>query len=423
MDAFQAAKQIYTYGKHARFDAPGGGIGVRLSLANLATARDLSTVPGFLDFAHYYGSTAFADTLIRQAIEGTSSNDTQSLDRGTVILRSCQVLVLHFAALQALTESVSNCTAQANVTQSWDTMAALVIGILAGTEEGYMHYDLVQQFCVEFGTCPSSNSTAMANKKLITLLYSGRGATLTKSCHGFQTVGEEIRSLLLVPLIQGTLSASLKLSKSGFTAIDKTNAYIFSRALLPLIETVDSPAAADIARLLAPNRTSYYRSTASDMFTAFSQVYNDLGVECELIGGVPNFHACEALPQGPNYLWIIIWASAGLMLVLFLIIAARYMCARRTSRQWTDSIYDVGDDDEKLLAGVVDRTTNSFQIMKSFQERRLSLSSEAWKLTESNVSSDDGNSRDSLDDDNIFEAMTLLAGNHGRLQDGSHDII
>jgi hypothetical protein len=297
MKAYTAAEDLYLYGKHVYVEDAGS-----LSLAHLATTSERSSVPQFDSFSRYYDTDAYADLIIRGALSGTDTSLTAS-QRRAIIVRSSQVLVVYFGALEAMYEAVSNCGTEASVrsgaigSDSWDKGAAMLIGYLEGTEtggseDGYMFYDLAQEHCKEFGMCTNEMTDVEVNDQLIDLLYAGRGAMLGKSCNGLRKAADELASLLLVPVVQSALSAALQISGSANSDLIKAEGYVYSQHLLPLVDDANRDAATTIINNLGLPGPSNPKGVAKEVFAALAQSYSRLGIDCTVVGKAGGYDAC-----------------------------------------------------------------------------------------------------------------------------------
>lgn len=315
MKAFVAADELYSYGKHVR-----GQNGGSLSLRQLATTSQRSNVPSYDAFVQYYGTESWADDIIRKALDRTQAGWTDE-QRHIVAVKSSQVLVTYFGAMQNAYEAVSSCSTTQQLrssasTESWDKVAAMVIGHLEGTKtngtvEGYMMYDLSQQYCLEFGTCHNDPTNVVTNEDLVSLLYTGRGAALESSCRALRKAADEISSLLLIPIIQGALSTSMALSNGDDPGL-RAESFVYSRALLPLLR--DRTAAGALDTYLGNPGPQNTKHTATEIFGALATAYPDMEVDCEKIGNPSGFDPCSGVRYGVSHaVWIIVGVVAGLL--------------------------------------------------------------------------------------------------------------
>lgn len=319
MKAYSAVDELYTYGKHVR-----GANWASVSIAQLATTKHRNVVPEFDKYVRYYETESFADDIIRAAIDSIyldfKDNWTDG-QRRMVILKASQVLVMYFAALQYAYEAVADCrvaTQSSNPSDSWDRAAAILIGSLEGTEEngtseGYMVYDLAQEYCSEFGTCSGDATSAKLNEDIVSLLYTGRGAVLTDSCRALEKAADELSVLLLIPVIQGALSSSLVLSTNDDLEL-RAEAYVYGRALVPFVRNRN--AANDIDSYLTNPGPSDKRHTAQKVYAALATAYPNMNVDCEDIGTSSGIDTCEGVVYVTDYIWYVVGAVAALLIVI-----------------------------------------------------------------------------------------------------------
>ncbi|KAG7349119.1 low iron-inducible periplasmic protein [Nitzschia inconspicua] len=317
MKAFEAAEELYSYGKHVQ-----GQNGASLSLAQLATTSQRSNVPSYDAFVQFYGTESWADDVIRQSMDQAQGGWTDE-QRRIVAVKASQVLVTYFGALQNAYEAVSSCSTTQQLRSSasidgWDRLAAMLIGHLEGsktngTVEGYMLYDLSQQYCLEFGTCLDESTIVETNDQLISLLYTGRGAALESSCRALRKAADEISSLLLIPIIQGALSTSIGLSNGEEPRL-RAEAFVYSRALLPLIRSRE--AASTLDTYLGNHGPQNMKVIAMKTFSALATAYPEMGVDCEMIGDPAGFDPCSGVQYGPSRnVWIILGVIVGVLIL------------------------------------------------------------------------------------------------------------
>ncbi|KAL3918581.1 MAG: hypothetical protein SGILL_004169 [Bacillariaceae sp.] len=317
MRAFGAAEELYSYGKHV--SGPNGG---SLSLAQLATSSTRSNVPSYDGFVRYYSTSTWADDIIRNALDLTQAawSDEQ---RRVVAIKSSQVLITYFGAMQNAYEAVSSCSTiqqgrSSGSTESWDKAAAMIIGHLEGsktegTEEGYMLYDLSQQHCKEFDTCVDGATSTDINADIVSLLYTGRGAALENSCRALQKAADEISSILLIPIIQGALSVSMGLSNGEDERL-RAEGFVYSRALVPFLR--DRGAAGSLDTYLGNPGPKNSRHTAAEAYSALATAYPDMGVDCAEVGNPSGFDPCSGVQYGvSSNVWIIVGVVVGVLVI------------------------------------------------------------------------------------------------------------
>lgn len=315
MEAFNATKTLYTYGRHSPLSLDADGT---VSLFQLASSSQRHLVPEFELFIRYYRNmyedpSTYADQIIRSALNATSGYQWTPKQRTIIAMKSMQVLVMYFATLEPLYEAVESCLSGDNSggEELWDQGAAFWIGSLAGgsgpnaTQShggGYFLLDLAREHCQEFGTCLPDGFNAEINDQLLSLWYAGRGA-LSNSCSTARATIAEISNLLLIPILQGALSSAVHLHDEA--ANNRAQAYVYSRALLPFVASVNTDAAKVINQHLGFPGPSSTRHTVDQVFTAFAEVYNDLNIDCTLIGTIDGLNPCDgAKPMSSIWKWV-----------------------------------------------------------------------------------------------------------------------
>jgi hypothetical protein len=317
MKAYDAVLDLYTYGKHVK--GPNGG---SRSLFQIATTSQRAIVPEYDAFVRYYSNDGYADQLIRSTIDTSATSFTDE-QRRFIVVKACQVLVMYFGALQNAYNAVSECSSSSQLrsignTETWDKVAAELIGHLEGTKtdgsvEGYMFYDLSQEHCVEFGTCQADVTGVEVNDELVSLLYTGRGAVIDNSCQAIRKAADELSSLLLVPIIQGALSSAIGLSKGEDERL-RAEGYVYSRALVPLVRKRD--AANKLEEYLGATPPRNTHNSASAVFSALATAYPDMGVDCNMIGEAAGDDPCSGVVTGvSDTVWIIVGVLGGLLVI------------------------------------------------------------------------------------------------------------
>jgi len=219
----------------------------------------------------------------------------------------------------------------AMASDSWDKAAAILIGSLEGTQEngtdeGYMFYDLAQQYCQEFGTCLDSSTGIDANEQLVSLLFTGRGASLENSCRALKKAADEISTLLLIPIIQGALSTSTQLAKNENLQA-RAEGYVYSRALSPFVRK--RTAANNFDSYLGNPTQADRRNMAAKTYSALATAYPDMNVDCEQIGIANGIDSCSGVVYVTDYIWIVVGVLLG---VLSICCCGTLFCIRKKRR-------------------------------------------------------------------------------------------
>lgn len=300
-----------------------------LSLEYLATNPSLSTVSQYQDFIKYFGGDErYSDTIIRYAL--LESSDLEAEQRHIVITGTLQYMVLYMAAIQYMEQSVKACNEGSDhAAEHWDTAASWLIGHLegsseAGSNEGRLLWALSKKNCKEFNSCSQSvPGSSEFNDQLVLKLYTGRGAVLAKTCPELHKTAAEIQSLLPIPLVQAALSTALKIRHSSGQRRGRLLAegYVYSHAVLPLIEKTNSKAAATIAASFDLARGVAVPQGVSALVSAYSSSLSGLGIKCEEVGSSEKINVCAGKVQSNSTGWITglvigLLVSAGIGLVI-----------------------------------------------------------------------------------------------------------
>eukprot|EP00934_Nitzschia_sp_Nitz4_P002862 Nitzschia sp. Nitz4//scaffold227_size32659//16278//23006//NITZ4_007900-RA/size32659-augustus-gene-0.11-mRNA-1//-1//CDS//3329542800//2852//frame0 len=284
MEAYTAATHVFLYGHHTE-----------TSLNDLAISSDVSGYPDFESYVEYYSSSNYGKEIISEVL--SSGTDLSDAQKPIMTVRNSQMLLIPQAALDVLYKSATQCTINntANnydLMEYWDQAAGLLLGSVDRASsftqsERCSPFDLAQEQCREFGTCASSG-LATVNSEITELFYSGRGALVAGNCEYLLKVVGELRVLLLIPIVQSTLSAAFELSESeGRTGEVIAESVAASRVLTPLVQSVNPSAAEKLEKLLPPlpsKVNAYNKETGVNVMYVLAQVYDDLEIDCTMIG-------------------------------------------------------------------------------------------------------------------------------------------
>jgi hypothetical protein len=305
MGSFETAEDIYIFGKHTN-----------TSLKKLASSLSRRHASHHMAYSRYFNSDSYADTLVGSAIAGVEGpRSFTDLQRQILALRFSQTLVLGHGALDIIFASIADCYDDQNSSQieaesfrtveinwnAWDEAAGLLIGSISRNatdlsedhdNNWYTPFDLAQRECVRFGTC-IKGEIGFINRRMIELLYAGRAAATMESCSGLRKIGDDMQSLLLVPVIQATLSAAQAVSHGKHTPLDTAELFVFSEAVLPLIADISNETAASLRRLFSAAATKNDPSLLRTTFAELSPFYDELNVACNLIGSLEGIDGCD----------------------------------------------------------------------------------------------------------------------------------
>ena len=315
MKAFDAARDVYTYGKHALVRL--NNREETLSLRSLAISTGREKVPSFKLFERYYSRSGlnYADSLINDIFTrppGVSSNEQKT----ALVINALQYEVLFMAALQSMYEAIEGCKSSnknrlLSAVNEWDKAAAFLIGSMEGyqaegSHDGYLLHNLARRMCQHFNTCDEYGN-AIVNEEIESLLYAGSFSLKSQSCGVLKDFVTKIEGHLLVPLFQASLYASERNSKLTVATTDPmlASGYIYSRSILPYIDDVDSASAALVNKNLAFQFvTKPVMDGVAEVYDAFRQALAKMPFTgCKEIGrsSVGNQGLCPNDESSANY--------------------------------------------------------------------------------------------------------------------------
>eukprot|EP00593_Proboscia_inermis_P010055 CAMPEP_0171325306 /NCGR_PEP_ID=MMETSP0816-20121228/116730_1 /TAXON_ID=420281 /ORGANISM="Proboscia inermis, Strain CCAP1064/1" /LENGTH=763 /DNA_ID=CAMNT_0011824461 /DNA_START=15 /DNA_END=2304 /DNA_ORIENTATION=- len=302
MRAYGAAKECYMYGRNSYKGDE------RRSLRDFSTSIYRQVIPQYKTYTQYYDDLDYAHTLILQAFEEEPPFSYISSDqKHEIVIKTLQHMVMGMYALRGLYDANNLCSMEDDSSNtkaeiSWDEGAAFLIGSLAreGNKlgDGVLLYSFANEMCPFFDTCTKWRSgVSRVSKELVTLLYAGQAELESRNCQALVKTTNEINSLLYVPLFQGALyySSMNQDLAAGSPEGTRAAAFIFSRAILPVINVADRTSASAIDVNL--DFDSNYKPIPDGLeavFGAFeTAVQNMDGVDCTDIGSFGTMNACQ----------------------------------------------------------------------------------------------------------------------------------
>ncbi|GKY91601.1 hypothetical protein MPSEU_000132000 [Mayamaea pseudoterrestris] len=344
MEAYEAAEQLYEYGKHVELETSSDR--TALSLQSLATSMDRSRVPQFESFKRYnQGDSSYADTVVRFAF--MANNGLEAEERRTLLTGIASFMVLYMGALMGVQEAVEACIDgnSEKAGAAWDKAASWIIGSMEGTSEagsteGRLLWALSKQQCEEFDTCSHQvRGSSEFNDMIVLQLFTGRGAALTESCNDLQESASRVAFLLPVPLIQGAISTALLLQKTSGARQQQllAQAYVYSQAVLPLIHDVDEEAANTIADSFDLISGKALPQGAAVVIAAYSSVLSGMGIDCSAIGSNDMVDTCTGtVKKGGLVAGLVLSALAMIISAYFL---WRYYRSRNAEKEENNPIF------------------------------------------------------------------------------------
>jgi hypothetical protein len=215
-------------------------------------------------------------------------------------------------SVHAWDEGVAFYTGSLAATTSW-------IGVTqkAGTVSGAMIYALANKRCKNFGTCTEGEKgNANVNVALTNEFVNGQWSVKTGDCAQAAVVLERIKSLMRIPLIQGTLRYAYKIGEAGEGASGKEpgEGYAFMMSVIHAVAKCDINDALVIydaldCPVVVAGVNPFGTKSFADIKTAFENQYACMGITCADVGGLvsgvdvhesgyfPGAEPCEDFPD------------------------------------------------------------------------------------------------------------------------------
>ena len=223
---------------------------------------------------------------------------------------------------------------------AWDEAVALYVGSLEGIDgrgDGVLLYDLADTQCMNFRTCGESTNLAggpsSINIQVLRAFKAGQNDLRTGECHAAKLRKDEIETLMVVPLIQGTLRYAYI---RDYEVIDENKqdaaGAIFAAAILPLIHACNEKD----AQIIYDNmRAGLYQADFPNVKRALEANYQCLGISCTDVGGIWSSKeggyydgavpCSDSTSTGPNVGAIVGGIFAGIVgVVLIMVVYTKY---------------------------------------------------------------------------------------------------
>jgi len=179
----------------------------------------------------------------------------------------------------------------------------------AVTDDGTLIWELSEKRADDFGTDDTSGP-ASVNVQLLAKFIEGRDKIIAADCAGAEPLVEDIRKLMTVPLVQGTLKYAFKAdpansagdctadaSNTAMTAADGcvkswSEGWAFAAAVLPQVYNCDQTAAATIKTNLDIAASGPMAGGFAAVKSAIEGTYQCLGITCAHVGKYSTTTAC-----------------------------------------------------------------------------------------------------------------------------------
>jgi hypothetical protein len=209
------------------------------------------------------------------------------------IQKAVVLLNLWMYVIRQMEYAVDECSAgdSTSAVNAWDEAVAYYVGSTeSGSDRvghGVLLYSLADHLCALFGTCGETTShtsgTSSVNIRIMRAFKAGQNDLDYSICLAAQDRKQEISTLMIVPLIQGTLrhayNRHFQYSENDFEQDSQGAA--FASSILPLVHACN----ADDAKIIYENmRVGQTRVDFIKVKEALERNYPCMGVRCEDIG-------------------------------------------------------------------------------------------------------------------------------------------
>lgn len=303
---FNFAKMLYLYGRNSprqrlSDNEPFG----YYSIAEFAIASSRKNAePYYTAFVSYHNDPKYADTLIRNTLDGVGKWDSSksTSQRSEVITEGSAFLVLYLHLIAQINDAVNNCRnidqdGEYDLTHPWDEVAALLIGSLEGMEEGgsldvqdgQLIWGLATRRGFQFQTL-NREGYANVNSQLEDLLFAGRGELDALQCDMLEKTAEQIKRLSLVPLMQSVLRYAIQNEQQSAdsSSSDLPLGEVFAMAIIPIVQIYDPTSASVLeANMLIQQGVKPVVDGAPAVADALGAAATSIGLSPRELGSTP----------------------------------------------------------------------------------------------------------------------------------------
>jgi len=179
----------------------------------------------------------------------------------------------------------------------WDEAFSLYAGSKADETAfgGYFLFNLVQIQCKEYGTC-KNGYMASVNLEIIENFLLGKNRLLEGKCDAVISNAKRIRTLTIVPLLQGTMKTAYELDlEDDVRQRTQGEASAFVASIVPIVASCSRASANTIYNDLAPGKAP--GASYEVIKFALERTYDCLGITCADVGGLVNLRGDGYLPR------------------------------------------------------------------------------------------------------------------------------
>lgn len=276
--------------------------------SSMRTLKGFSTAAGtkmkdeelFIVYKNYYGSATYADDYIMSAIKGTGDFiGADNIARVEGAKKGSAYLSVWMYVIHEMEDAVNDCKSNNmndndNAVHAWDEAVGFYTGELEGldgTQSGKLLYALAGKRCANFNTCKKgTRGEAIVNEKVFYNFEAGRRALINGDCNSVHDIISEIKTQMLIPLIQGTLRYIYLADPSGGNkaplAKQQAEGWTFAMAILPQVALCDKTVADAIVKNMKFGTNLYMADGYKSITAKLESVYACLGVSGIMVGGL-----------------------------------------------------------------------------------------------------------------------------------------
>jgi hypothetical protein len=258
-------------------------------------------------FYDYFGQYDYANQIVMAAFEGTSTNFKNFNNdfglygypgREQIIKKGTAYIVIWMYVIREMEDAIDDCKEACTIencnddpVHAWDEAVAFYTGTLEGPDgsgSGKLAYALADKRCGNFKTCgdlaDSTTGGSKINMEIFRNFQIGVAKLNKGECASVRTEKENIETLMLIPLIQGTLRYAWKTDMEPYSEKAEAEGTIFALGCVPAVAKCD-PAA---AKIIADNLVVGQQGTCdfAAVKAAFESTYNCLGIDPAMVGGL-----------------------------------------------------------------------------------------------------------------------------------------
>lgn len=257
-------------------------------------------------FQKYYGPYDFANEIVLAAFSGSNTNfnnfnnDFGQYDyvgKEQIIKKGTAYMVVWMYVIREMEDALDDCKEGCTIencnddpVHAWDEAVAFYTGSLEGTDgsgSGKLAHALADKRCANFKTCGELGDSTKGGSHVNIEIFKNFDIGLAKinkgECASAREQKEIIETLMLIPLIQGTLRYAWKTQYEEYSEKAEAEGVIFAASVLPAVHACDPNAAATIAdNMKLGKRGADFAAVKG----AFQSTLECLGIDAKQIGGL-----------------------------------------------------------------------------------------------------------------------------------------